>query len=144
MLLYASDPLTLKIIAYLGCLALAVLALRGRHMGFAKANWPARLRKQVAKMLWRSDPIVPEHAPPERPSPLSDAYGIAHEHTRQHRVAPVDNMSKTVPPKTRSAEQFSQLCGSMKDAPPEEQTRRVREHFGVFGGARPARGLDRR
>jgi hypothetical protein len=33
--------------------------------------------------------------------------------------------------------QFSQLCESMKDAPPEEQASRVRKHFGVFGGARP-------
>jgi hypothetical protein len=40
--------------------------------------------------------------------------------------------------------QFSQLCESMKDAPPEEQASRVRNHFGVFGGARPVGGRQRR
>jgi hypothetical protein len=34
---------------------------------------------------------------------------------------------------------FSQLCESVKDAPPKEQASRVREHFGIFGGARPRR-----
>jgi hypothetical protein len=43
-------------------------------------------------------------------------------------------------PQPQAAEQFSQLCESMKNAPPEEQASRVREHFGVFGGARPVGG----
>jgi hypothetical protein len=39
---------------------------------------------------------------------------------------------------------FSRLCESMKDAPPKEQAGRVREHFGIFGGARPAEGQGRK
>jgi hypothetical protein len=35
---------------------------------------------------------------------------------------------------------FSQLCESVKDAPPKEQASRVHEHFGLFGGARPGAG----
>jgi hypothetical protein len=41
------------------------------------------------------------------------------------------------PPKHRPSP-FSRLCESMKDAPPKEQASRVREHFGIVGGARPA------
>jgi len=33
---------------------------------------------------------------------------------------------------------FGRLCESVKDAPPKEQARGVREHFGIVGGARPA------
>jgi hypothetical protein len=39
---------------------------------------------------------------------------------------------KRVPPSP-----FSQLCESINDLPPKEQARRVREHFGIIGGARP-------
>jgi hypothetical protein len=34
---------------------------------------------------------------------------------------------------------FSPLCESIKDLPPKEQQSRLREHFGIFGGARPAK-----
>jgi hypothetical protein len=40
-------------------------------------------------------------------------------------------------PQPHATDQFSQLCESIKDAPPEEQASRLRQHFGVFGGARP-------
>jgi hypothetical protein len=32
---------------------------------------------------------------------------------------------------------FSRLSESVKDLPPKEQASRVREYFGIFGGARP-------
>jgi hypothetical protein len=37
------------------------------------------------------------------------------------------------------AERFSQLCESVEDLTPKEQASRSREHFGIFGGARPAK-----
>jgi hypothetical protein len=39
---------------------------------------------------------------------------------------------------------FSRLCESMKDGPPKEQASRVREHFGIVGGARPPEGRGRK
>jgi hypothetical protein len=57
------------------------------------------------------------------------------------KANPLDGSDR---PQPQAAEQFSQLCESMKDAPPEEQASRVREHFGVFGGARPVGGRKRR
>jgi hypothetical protein len=47
-------------------------------------------------------------------------------------------------PQPQAAQRFSKLCESMKDAPPEEQASRMREHFGVFGGARPVDSRRRR
>ena len=38
----------------------------------------------------------------------------------------------------QEAERFSQLCESTNDLPAKEQASRVREHFGIFGGVRPA------
>jgi hypothetical protein len=35
-----------------------------RGIDLTKVNRPARLPKEAAKMLWRSDPIVPKHDPP--------------------------------------------------------------------------------
>jgi hypothetical protein len=34
---------------------------------------------------------------------------------------------------------FSRLCESIKDLPPQEQASRSREFFGIVGGARPAK-----
>ena len=34
---------------------------------------------------------------------------------------------------------FSRLCESIKDLPPKEQASRLREFFGIVGGARPAK-----
>ena len=39
---------------------------------------------------------------------------------------------------------FSRLSESVKDLPPKEQVSRVRQHFGILGGARPAVGRGRR
>ena len=39
---------------------------------------------------------------------------------------------------------FSRLSESVKDLPPKEQASRVRKHFGILGGARPAEGPGRR
>ena len=39
---------------------------------------------------------------------------------------------------------FSRLSESVKDLPPKEQASRVRQHFGILGGARPAVGRGRR
>ena len=39
---------------------------------------------------------------------------------------------------------FSRLSESVKDLPPKEQASRVRKHFGILGGARPAEGRGRR
>ena len=39
---------------------------------------------------------------------------------------------------------FSRLCESIEDLPPKEQESRLREHFGIFGGARPAEGRGRK
>ena len=39
---------------------------------------------------------------------------------------------------------FSRLSESVKDLPPKEQASRVRKHFGILGGARPAVGRGRR
>jgi hypothetical protein len=39
---------------------------------------------------------------------------------------------------------FSRLCESVKDLPPKEQASRLREYFGIVGGARPAEGRDKK
>jgi hypothetical protein len=39
---------------------------------------------------------------------------------------------------------FSRLCESIKDLPPKEQANRMRDYFGILGGARPAEGRDRK
>jgi hypothetical protein len=41
------------------------LILAGRQTDVIKANKPARLNKKAAKLLWQSDPIVPQHNPPK-------------------------------------------------------------------------------
>jgi hypothetical protein len=38
---------------------------------------------------------------------------------------------------------FGRLCESTKELPPKEQASRVREYFGILGGARPAEGRNR-
>jgi hypothetical protein len=39
---------------------------------------------------------------------------------------------------------FSRLCESVKDLPPKEQASRLREYFGIVGGARPVEGGGRK
>jgi len=41
-------------------------------------------------------------------------------------------------PDKQATEQFSRLCESVEDLPPKDQASRVHDHFGIFGGARPA------
>jgi hypothetical protein len=54
------------VVAIVVCNAAATLLifLGMLSMGFTKANRPVRLPKKAAKLLWRSDPIVPKHDPP--------------------------------------------------------------------------------
>jgi hypothetical protein len=45
-----------------------------------------------------------------------------------------------LPPKQAAAPSaFDQLCESIKDLPPKGQARRMEQHFGAFGGARPTK-----
>ena len=44
----------------------------------------------------------------------------------------------------QAAERFSRLCEGIKDVPPKAQASRVRDHFGIFGGVRPAQGRGRK
>jgi hypothetical protein len=44
----------------------------------------------------------------------------------------------------QAAERFSRLCESVKDLSPKEQASRLREHFGIVGGARPSEGRGRK
>jgi hypothetical protein len=53
-------------------------------------------------------------------------------------VAPPSPPKHAAPPSP-----FDQLCESIKDLPPKEQARRMDQHFGAFGGARPPEGRGR-
>jgi hypothetical protein len=65
-------------------------------------------------------------------------------------VLPFDGLQRdrpAPPTEERASKQpsdFSRLCESMKDATPKEQASRLREHFGILGGARPAAGRGRK
>ena len=64
-------------------------------------------------------------------------------------VLPLDGLQlDTAPPTEERASKlpsdFSRLSESVKDLPPKEQASRVRTHFGILGGAQPARGRGRR
>jgi hypothetical protein len=48
------------------------------------------------------------------------------------KARPLDGLQRD-----RSLEQFSRLCESVTPLPPKEQASRVREHFGIVGGACP-------
>ena len=48
------------------------------------------------------------------------------------KARPLDGLQRD-----RSLEQFSRLCESVTPLPPKEQASRVREHFGIIGGACP-------
>lgn len=63
-------------IVVLNAIATVWIFLGLRHMDFVKANRPARLHKGAAKLLWRSEPILPQHDPPKRPFSLTDANGV--------------------------------------------------------------------
>jgi hypothetical protein len=65
-------------------------------------------------------------------------------------VLPLDGLQRDRPARPtegRASERpsdFSRLSESVKDLPPKEQASRVRQHFGILGGARPAVGRGRR
>ena len=65
-------------------------------------------------------------------------------------VLPLDGLQfdSPAPPTEERASKppsdFGRLSESVKALPPKEQASRVREHFGIFGGARPAEGRGRR
>ena len=56
-------------------------------------------------------------------------------------VRPLDRLQRESSPQAgkQAAERFSRLCESVEDLPPKEQASRSREHFGIFGGARPTK-----
>jgi hypothetical protein len=51
-------------IVVINAVATVGLVLGLRQIDFTKVNRPARLHKTAARLLWRSDPIVPQHEPP--------------------------------------------------------------------------------
>jgi hypothetical protein len=60
----------------------------------------------------------------------------------RHVMEEIDESSRQAG--KQAAERFSRLCESIKDLSPKEQASRVREYFGIVGGARPAEGRDRK
>jgi hypothetical protein len=64
-------------------------------------------------------------------------------------VLPLDGLQRDCPARpteeraSKRPSDFSRLCGSIEDLPPKEQARRLREYFGILGGARPAEGRRR-
>ena len=86
---------------------------------------------------------------------LAAFLAIIHECIRRRPVylkkaKPLDGLQRDRPARPtegRASERpsdFSRLSESVKDLPPKEQASRVREHFGILGGARPAVGRGRR
>jgi hypothetical protein len=66
---------------------------------------------------------------------------------RRKPLSTVKAVNPSSPPKhapSQAAERFSRLCESVKDLPPKEQASRVRDYFGILGGARPAEGRGRK
>jgi hypothetical protein len=64
-------------------------------------------------------------------------------------VLPLDGLQRDRPAPTekRATKQpsdFGQLCENVDALPPKKQASRVDEHFGIFGGARPVEGRDRK
>jgi len=54
-----------------------------------------------------------------------------------------DRAARTEERASQRPSDFDRLCESVKDLPPKEQASRVREYFGIVGGARPAEGRRR-
>ena len=82
--------------------------------------------------------------------------GVPGDHLRMHQnsqaetagspgEAPLDGLQRDSPARpteeraSKRPSDFSRLCESIKDLPPKEQASRLREHFGIVGGARPAK-----
>ncbi len=64
-----------------------------------------------------------------------DVNGLALEHRAAGHPATVDR---------QPLGGMAGLCESTKDLPPKEQASRLREYFGIVGGARPAEGRGRK
>ena len=66
------------------------------------------------------------------------------------KAKPLDGLLRDRPARpteeraSERASDFSRLAESVKDLPPKDQLSRVREHFGIFGGARPVQGRGRK
>jgi len=91
-------------------------------------------RKRKPPVVEPSRSIVDPPSPPKYP-PLPPKKYL-------ENVKPLDGLQRDRP--RPAAERFRQLCESAKDLPLKEQASRVDEHFGIFGGARPAKGRDRK
>ena len=97
------------------------------------------------------------------PLPACRSRGVPGDHRRMHpefrrrkppvvlkKAKPLDGLQRDRPARPtegRASERpsdFSRLSESVKALPPKEQASRVRQHFGIFGGARPAVGRGRR
>ena len=66
--------------------------------------------------------------------------------TLPKEAKPLNGLQRDRPQPTeeRPVTEFGRLCENVKDLPSKEQASRLREHFGVFGGARRAEGRGRR
>ena len=85
----------------------------------------------IRKSRRRKPPVVE----PRRPTVTEKA--VAPPSPPKH-VDPSSPPKHAAPPSP-----FDQLCESIKDLPPKEQARRMAQHFGAFGGARPPEGRGR-
>jgi hypothetical protein len=78
--------------------------------------------------------------PPKHPSSPPKKY--------LENAKPLDGLQRDRPRPTeagkQAAERFSRLCESAADLSPKEQASRLREYFGIVGGARPAEGRGRK
>jgi hypothetical protein len=74
------------------------------------------------------DPPSPPKHPPSPPKKYLE------------NAKPLDGLQRDRPRPTdtgkQAAERFGRLCESIEDLPPKEQTSRVREYFGIVGGAK--------
>src|SRR6516164_7368481 len=66
------------------------------------------------------------------------------------KAKPLDGLQRERPARpteereSRRPSNFGRLCESTEDLPRKEQARRLREYFGILGGAPPAEGRNRR
>jgi hypothetical protein len=90
-----------------------------------------RRKPTVVEPRRSNEKVVDPPSPPKYP-PLPPKKYL-------ENVKPLDGLQRDGP-----AGQFSQLCENVEDLSPRKQASRVDEHFGIFGGARPADGRDRK
>ena len=79
-------------------------------------------------------------SPPKAVAPPSPPKAIDLPSPPKHPSSSPKPVAPPSPPKhVAPLSAFDQLCESIKDLPPAEQARRMDQHFGAFGGARPRR-----